>query len=568
VDLPTPYDVGSLMHYSASSFSSDGNPTIIAVNPAFQPVIGARSMPSARDIATLNFIGDPLSGSLLCHGNWGSIRLGHELIAIDGEHVFDWEPNSGSFRVWAWDAHARGSADPMPGDPLANGTLDKFARHRLFALGSGLVLDWDPHKKTFATWKFDPTKRGKTDPFPGKPIATGPLAAIAGANRILPLGENQLLDWDAKGNFRLWSFDPKRAEPPAKLTSGTWSTIDTTHRLVRLADDNVLDVAGNDYRVWRHDSSARNQKDPLPNPEIARGKWSTINDLHELIPIGGKQVLDWVPVTGDYRVWSYGSKFDGFRPNPLSSSPLYAGTRPELGAGRRAVGLDHDHVLTWGSGAFELWKLDVSGPAGSDAFSSHPVKSGTGIGAHEQVVNLGGSHVLAFDAKASTARLLEIDLRSTTPFVKSVLTTHTYSTTLAGQIVTSLGGTRVLMWDPGTQHSTFRVYDVVLTAKGTANPLSKVASGSLSGITDAHTLIAPGAGHLVDWIHDAGWYRVYPIKVTPATLVAKPTIAEGFWSDIAAGKSMTVLSRTTVLEWTRKDGSYRIWGYAPKSVWP
>ncbi|KAF0290233.1 Blastula protease 10 [Amphibalanus amphitrite] len=49
-----PYDLGSVMHYGSTYFSSNGGPTILTRNPTLQGLIGQRDRPSFRDVALMN----------------------------------------------------------------------------------------------------------------------------------------------------------------------------------------------------------------------------------------------------------------------------------------------------------------------------------------------------------------------------------------------------------------------------------------------------------------------------------------------------------------------------------
>lgn len=66
-DLGT-YDYGSIMHYSALAFSSNGLPTITVRQPPGTPntIIGQRTAPSSRDIAAINTLYPTRNTSAAC----------------------------------------------------------------------------------------------------------------------------------------------------------------------------------------------------------------------------------------------------------------------------------------------------------------------------------------------------------------------------------------------------------------------------------------------------------------------------------------------------------------------
>lgn len=52
--LGVPYDYGSMMHYSKTAFSKEGEPTIVTNIPAFSDVIGQRMEFSDSDLLKLH----------------------------------------------------------------------------------------------------------------------------------------------------------------------------------------------------------------------------------------------------------------------------------------------------------------------------------------------------------------------------------------------------------------------------------------------------------------------------------------------------------------------------------
>lgn len=54
--LGVPYDYGSVMHYSKTSFNTGSEPTIVAKIPHFRDVIGQRMGFSAGDLSKLNLL--------------------------------------------------------------------------------------------------------------------------------------------------------------------------------------------------------------------------------------------------------------------------------------------------------------------------------------------------------------------------------------------------------------------------------------------------------------------------------------------------------------------------------
>ena len=69
---------------------------------------------------------------------------------------------------------------------------------------------------------------------------------------------------------------------PIRLTSGIWMTIGNANNLVPLDVNHVLDWVPNtgDYRVWLVNSNAIGVLDPLPTL-ITQGNWITICTGHQ-----------------------------------------------------------------------------------------------------------------------------------------------------------------------------------------------------------------------------------------------------------------------------------------------
>jgi phospholipase C len=131
---------------------------------------------------------------------------------------------------------------------------------------------------------------------------------------LVPLGSFLLniIPTDGRGTFRLWNFDPKPIGPPPL-------------------------------------------QDPLPLPYQAQGAFETIQYGHELIPLGN-YVLDWLPETGEYWLWS----FDPQSKIPLARPTIQQGRWPDIGAGHRLVAIG-DCVLDWvpEDHSYRLWRFDA-----------------------------------------------------------------------------------------------------------------------------------------------------------------------------------------------------------------
>jgi hypothetical protein len=213
--------------------------------------------------------------------------------------------------------------------------------------------------------------------------------------------------------------------------------------------------------------------------------------------------------------------------------------------------------------------------------SSSPVKSGTfDITKDHQLLNVVVGRLLDFVPTGATGgdvRVFTFDLSHGKPLLSSPITQHHWHSIGKGHELSSLGGGRVLDWVPETGE--FRVWTFDASAMGSANPLSgPVSSGTWGSIQDGHRLIKIGTGHVIDWIHDAGWYRVYKEDPTAVgDFLPTPTLVEGFWKTIIKGHQMIPLTvkgvgagdfLSRVLEWDESSGDYRVWKFAVTPAMP
>jgi hypothetical protein len=305
------YDYGSVMHYPRNAFSNGGGDTIVPKQAG--AVIGQRSALSRGDIEAVFAIyaPDPLPAPAVVQGQWVTIRSGHVLVPLPGR-VLDWEPASGHYRLWRYDPRITGNADPLPGNPVTEGTWASVRTgHELIPLGDR-VLDWEPGSGHYRIWRFDPAAAGGADPLPGPALVEGTWVTIRTGHRLIPLSGNRVLDWEpATGHARIWNYDPSLSGavdplPGNAVVDHTWVTIRTGHELVPILADRILDwePGSGNYRVWAYDPSITGGGDPLPGQPTTQGTWQTVGAGHQLSVLpGGGRVLDWEPASGRYRVW-------------------------------------------------------------------------------------------------------------------------------------------------------------------------------------------------------------------------------------------------------------------------
>ncbi|MBK8256405.1 MAG: hypothetical protein IPK82_27520 [Polyangiaceae bacterium] len=280
-------------------------------------------------------------------GNWTPLAIDgrHRLVHLGQRRLLDWVPgpSSSQYRVWPYNLFAPpgySMLTALPGEgPFDMQTWSTItSSHELIWLGRDmeadppaehdLVLDWVPSTGNYRLYRVDSsgTKSDGTTPdiLAEPPLATGNWTSIRSSKKLIYLGLNRVLEWEpATGKFQVWvldrsasgTVDPQNDPLPTVEVHGTWQTIREGHRLLYLGGDRVLSWQPSTgwYRVWRYDRSVQGQGDPLGAAPLVEGHWQHIDESHELIWLGGEDVLDWEPGTGAFR------RFD---PDAVSKDPL------------------------------------------------------------------------------------------------------------------------------------------------------------------------------------------------------------------------------------------------------
>jgi hypothetical protein len=209
------------------------------------------------------------------------------------------------------------------------------------------------------------------DPFPGNPVTANRWSTVTAGHVLVYLGE-RVLDWvPASGDYRIWTVDRNATgstDPlPNLVTEGNWTTIRSGHELIDLGHNRVLDwvPATGDFRVWQYDPSQAGTSDPFPGSPLTEGNWTTVRTGHRLISLDGDRVLDWVPATGGYRIWPHDPAAAGTS-DPLPGPAVTEGTWATIQQGHELVYLGHDRVLDWEprTGQFRTWRYDRTVTAG------------------------------------------------------------------------------------------------------------------------------------------------------------------------------------------------------------
>ena len=249
-----------------------------------------------------------------------------------------------TYGLWRVDLHGDELLRPVPLSPEA-----RFDRaHQVVQIGSYL-LEWGPimleaYQPCFPyrLFEFDPSSKD-------------PLAASAIQKGL----------WTKQ---KFWGYRPDFANP-----HGANEGYDIGHELMLVPLGNFVlnvipTVGRGTFELWNFDPSPFASADPLPQPYTPQGSFDEIQFGDELIPMGN-YVLDRLPRTGEYRLWS----FDPQAIMPLALPPVQRGRWPHIGEDHRLVAMG-DHVLDWSpqDRSYRLWRFD---PKSADPLVG-PVRSG------------------------------------------------------------------------------------------------------------------------------------------------------------------------------------------------
>jgi hypothetical protein len=245
---------------------------------------------------------------------------------------------------------------------------------------------------------------------------------------------------------------------------------------VYLGRRRVLDwvPASRTWNVWPYDSMAISG-DPLPAPAIKSGTWSTIETGHTLLYVGSDLVLDFVPATGDYRLFQADRAKPDFLPGPAKTKGTWTTIRERVVGGvalqHRLVYLGGDHVLDWvpQDRSFRVWRLDrrgtrqdplmgipVAGPDGT--VNEQPLSEGvfadSGINASTTILAISTNEILVWHADTGKFRVMVYDraVLSPQPFTDSPQA-GTWTTIRTGHVLLwlgELGNGQLLDWEPAT----------------------------------------------------------------------------------------------------------------------
>lgn len=105
---------------------------------------------------------DPLPNQLNTT-SYPNVLADHQIVYLGGDLLLIWNETSGDVEVWRYDRTVLGDVDPFPDQELSDSWAGEIAPGRqILYLGADRVLDWDPASGSHRIWSLDRPKTPTT----------------------------------------------------------------------------------------------------------------------------------------------------------------------------------------------------------------------------------------------------------------------------------------------------------------------------------------------------------------------------------------------------------------------
>jgi hypothetical protein len=349
------------------------------------------------------------------------------------------------------------------------------------------------------------------------------LIAVMGTSKLLSRSDVTTLNYIA---------DPL---PGGALTSGTWETIDDGHQLVPYGDELIIDWENDTgkYRVWRFNTDANGNENPLAHSNVPNGSFPLVDDGHQLIAVDDALIIDWHPDSGAFRLWD------------LARPSIKTGHWETIGNDHHLVSLGGHRLLDWDDdGNYRLWVFDQTEPK----LLSGPQAKGqwqTIDGDHELVL-LGDSNIL--DRNDDEYRIFTVNREaqgSDNPLTH-VLAAGTWKTIDGDHKLVPIGKHRVIDWEPNTGAFHVWRYEPKFDAYPPDPRTNTSYHGQHPSLRGAKALELE-AGHLLTW-NDKGDYWLWRITYgTGGSDALNPVHGDNFGHNMT-GHQLVALPGKRVLD--------------------
>ena len=229
----------------------------------------------------------------------------------------------------------------------------------LLPVGDGLVLDWMDSTHVGRVWAV-----GSDLPLGSGPVARGGVSGFSPRTTLTPIGKRRvLLSQTDRSDVSIFTVNDAAAPDGGVLLSTLGGSVleegSAGHGFVRLTDEYFLDYrfGSGVYNVHRIDETARDKAKVITGTEF-HGTNLGLRRGARIINLGENRILEWVPVTGDFRVWSFA--LQPGQPEIFGEQPLTTGHFSDLTPNHEILVVAPDRLLIWqrSTGHLELRVLD------------------------------------------------------------------------------------------------------------------------------------------------------------------------------------------------------------------
>jgi hypothetical protein len=216
----------------------------------------------------------------------------------------------------------------------------------LLPIGDGLVLDWTDSTHVGRVWAVGPDT-----PLGSAPIASGGEAGFSPRTTLTPIGKRRvLLSQTDKPNVSIFTVNASAVPGGNVFLSTLGDSVleegSAGHGFVRLTDEYFLDyrTGSGVYIVHHVDESARDTAKVITGTEF-HGTNTALRRGARIVNLGDGRLLEWVPLTGDFRVWAFAlvpGRAEIFDDRPLANGHFSGLTRDH-----EIVVVAPDRILVW-----------------------------------------------------------------------------------------------------------------------------------------------------------------------------------------------------------------------------
>jgi hypothetical protein len=138
------------------------------------------------------------------HGTWKAISKDSQLILLNDTMFLNWQPKTGEW--WLLQCNALWSDWNLSETPINAGRWGRISSgHILLPTDDNHILDWNPANGSWKLWRYCLSDQG--DLLKRLPVFAGSWATINSGHELIRMPDGQILDWVPKsGRWRLWKY--------------------------------------------------------------------------------------------------------------------------------------------------------------------------------------------------------------------------------------------------------------------------------------------------------------------------------------------------------------------------